>query len=181
MPRLQVIEPANAQGRVREIFDGPLKAMPINLFKGMANSAVGLDAYLGLSGALKGNGRLTPAQSEAIALRIGEENNCDYCVAAHTVLGKKGGLTEDQTVALRKGEKTGNQSLDAPVAFADAILRTKGFVSDQDIADFKAAGFDDGHIVEVVTIYALNTFTNVFNHINQTAVDFPAPPALANA
>jgi hypothetical protein len=51
-------------------------------------------------------------------------------------------------------------------------------VSDADLASFRKAGYGDGHVAEVVACYALNVFTNYFNHVNDTAIDFPAAPAI---
>jgi len=178
MARLNIVNPSESTGRVKEIFDGPLKGMEINIFKGLANSPVGLEAYLGLAGAQKA-GKLSGPELEAVALTIGEANNCEYCVAAHTVLGQKAGLTEDQTVTIRKGDPTGDARIDAISAFARSINDNRGFVSDEDIQSFRNAGFGDDAIVEVLVTVALNTFTNYFNHINKTEVDFPAVPALA--
>ena len=177
MPRLAVIDPANATGRVKEIFDGPLKGKHINIFKGMANSPVGLDAYLAIAGALS-KSRLSKSEQESIALALAEANDCAYCLAAHTVLGKQAGLSEAQTLGARKGEIGDDPKLNALVRFTVQLNEKNGFVSDQNLADFKAAGYDDGHIVEVLVVVALNTYTNLFNHVNDTAIDFPAPPAL---
>ncbi len=178
MSRLTPVDPKNATGRVKEVFDGPLKGMEKNIFKGMANSPVGLDAYLGLAGATKG-GTLSGKERETIALALGEANSCDYCVAAHTAIGQMEGLTEDQTVAARSGDSLGDAKLDALRDFAVAINEKNGFVTDEDVASFKDAGYTDAQIVEVVASYALNIYTNVFNHVNKTESDFPAVPALA--
>lgn len=177
MPRLPVINPANATGRVKEIFDGPLKGKHINIFKGMANSPVGLDAYLAIAGALS-KSKLSKAEQEAIALALAEANDCDYCLAAHTVLGKQAGLSESQTLGARRGDIADDPKLNALVRFTVQLNEKNGFVSDKDLADFKAAGYDDAHIVEVLVVVTLNTYTNLFNHVNDTAIDFPAPPAL---
>jgi uncharacterized peroxidase-related enzyme len=177
MPRLNVVDPSEATGRVKEIFDGPLKGKELNIFKGLANSPAGLEGYLGLAGAL-GHGGLTKAEQEAVALAIAEANDCDYCRAAHTFIGKEAGLTEAQTVAARRGAVEGDAKLDALVRFTLRLHEKKGFVSADDLRDFKAAGYDDGHVVDVVVAYTLNTLTNYFNHVNDTAVDLPAPPAL---
>ncbi|MEL7473832.1 MAG: carboxymuconolactone decarboxylase family protein, partial [Planctomycetota bacterium] len=98
MARLQVVDPATASGRAKEIFDGPLKGKHFNIFKGMANSPAVLDFYLGMGGAAS-KFELTGAQQEAIQLAVGEANGCGYCVAAHTAIGKGAGLSEEQTVA----------------------------------------------------------------------------------
>lgn len=178
MARLPLIDPANATGPAKEALDGPLKAMPINLFKTMANSPTGLATYLGIAGAL-GNSKFTDVQKETVALIVGELNSCDYCVAAHTMLGKKAGLTEDQTVALRAGDNTGDDSIDALANFTRRIVEARGFVEDADLEAFKAAGYTDESVIDVLVLFTLNTYTNYVNHVNQTEVDFPAPPVLA--
>jgi len=178
MPRLTVVDPQNATGAAKELFDGPLKSTRINIFKGMANSPAALKGLLGLKSGL-GEGVLSESEAEVIALINGEVNDCDYCVAAHTASGKSAGLTEDQTVAARKGDSIGDAKLDALAGFVRALHEKDGFASDEDIREFKDAGYGEDAIVEVIGHIAMNTFTNYFNHVNQTEVDFPAVPALA--
>ena len=86
-------------------------------------------------------------------------------------------LTPDQIIAARRG---GSQDAkhDALVKFTLAVHEKRGFVSEADLAAFRKAGYTDGHVAEVVACYALNVFTNTFNHVNDTAVDFPAAPVL---
>lgn len=172
MPRLHVMDPATATGKAREIFDGPLKGKHLNIFKGMANSPAALNFYLQGSGALA-QGSLTAAEREVVQLAIAEANQCDYCLAAHTAIGKGAGLSEAQTIAARGGAIGDSARLDALAKFALALHEKKGFVSADDLARFRAAGFDDGAIAEVVASYALAIYTNYFNHVNETAVDFP--------
>lgn len=176
MSTLAIVDPATATGPVKEIFDGPLKGKHFNVFKGMANSAAGLQAYLALSGALS-KGVLTPKEVEVVHLALGEARNCDYCVAAHTAIGKGAGLSEGQTVEARRGTLA-DKKLDALAKFALILEEKKGHASAKDIADFKSAGYSDGHVVEVVAHLALATYTNYFNHVNQTTVDFPAVPKI---
>ena len=178
MPRLNVVDPTTATGAAREIFEGPLAGKHINIFKGFANSPATLKGLLGLKGGL-GEGTLTPVEGEIIALIVGESNNCEYCVAAHTTIGKSIGLTEDQTVAARNGDSLGEAKLDSFATFVRSLHEKRGFVADEDLETVRAAGYDDGAIVEIIGHYALNTLTNVFNHVNETEVDFPAVPALA--
>lgn len=177
MPRLNVVDPATAPTDTKAIFDGPLKGKHINIFKGMGNSAAALQWYVNASGAL-GKGALSGKEVEVISLAISEENACDYCLAAHTMLGKGAGLSEAQTVGARRGKIDDDAKLNALATFAKSLHEKKGHVSDDDLAAFKNAGYDDGAIAEVVAAYATITFTNYFNHINDTVVDFPAPPSL---
>lgn len=176
MPRLKVIEPEQAEGKAKELFDGPFKDMHINIFKGMANSPAVLEAYLGMAGALS-NGLLTAKEREVLMLTVGEANGCGYCVSAHTMLGKQAGLSDEETVAARQGELK-DPNLAAVATFALALHEKNGWVSDDDLAAFRDAGYTDGHIAEVVANYALSTLTNYFNHVNETEVDVPAAPVL---
>lgn len=176
MPRLQTIEPAAATGKAKDIFEGPLKGKTFNIFKGMANSPAALEVYLGMSGAL-GHGVLNGKERETIQLAVGQANNCDYCVAAHTQIGKMQGLTDAQTIEARRGAMS-DPKLNALTKFTLAIHEKKGFVSERDISEFKAAGYSDAAIAEVVANYALAVYTNVFNHVNETIPDFPKAPAI---
>ncbi len=176
MARLSTIDPAASTGRVKEIFEGPLKGKHFNIFKGLANSSAALDAYLGLAGAL-GKGLLSGKERETIQLAVGQANECDYCLAAHTVIGKQMGLSEAETVAVRNGNPADGK-LAALTRFSLALREKRGHVSDADVQALRDAGYTDGHIAEAVANFALATFTNYFNHLNETEVDFPSPPAL---
>jgi len=177
MPRLSVIDPASATGAVKEIFDGPLNGKHLNIFKGMGNSAAALNFYLGGSGALK-NASLSVMEQEVIQLVFAQGNGCNYCQAAHTHIGKGAGLTEEQTIAARTNGDLGDDKLNAISTFAIAMHEKRGFVSDEDIAVFKGVGFDDGAIAEAVAVSALAVYTNYFNHVNETELDLPTPPAV---
>ncbi len=172
MGRLATIDPASATGRVKEIFEGPLKGKTFNIFKAMANSPAALDAYLGMAGAMSKAG-LSAREQEVIQLAVGQANNCGYCVAAHTAIGKMSGLTDVQTVEARRG-KLSDGKLDALAKFALALVEKRGFVSGADLDAVRKAGYSDGHIAEAVASFALATYTNVFNHVNETVSDFPA-------
>ena len=54
MPRLKVVEPAQATGKTRELYDGLQKKMGkvVNIFQGMGNSPAALNAYLSMSSAV---------------------------------------------------------------------------------------------------------------------------------
>lgn len=176
MPRLKTIDPKDATGKAKELFDGPLKGKHLNIFKAMANSPAVLDMYVQVAGALS-QASLSEKEREAIALAVSEANGCGYCLAAHTFLGKNVGLSEEQTLEARRGDMK-DERLDALVTFALALKEKSGWVSDGDIEQLRGAGFDDGAVAEVVAVYAQTLFTNVFNHVNDTDVDLPAAPAL---
>ena len=42
------------------------------------------------------------------------------------------------------------------------------------VAAIKAAGYSDAQLVDISLAFATTVFTNVFNRINDTEIDFPA-------
>ncbi len=176
MSRIAPVNPATATGRAKEIFDGPLAGKHFNIFKSMAASPAALDAYLGMAGALS-KASLSAKEREVIQLVVGQANNCAYCTAAHTAIGKSVGLTDAQTIEARRGTLA-DPKLNAIARFALALHEKRGLISDHDFANFQAAGYSDAHAAEAVACYALAIYTNSFNHMNGTPVDFPEPPAI---
>jgi uncharacterized peroxidase-related enzyme len=179
MPRLQPVSAATANPAVTEIFQATRKRMGRvpNLVATMANSPAVANAFLGFSQSLA-SGSLSPQLRERLALAVGEANQCDYCVAAHTAGGKAAGLTADDTVAARRGEATDPRD-EAALRFAQTVVVERGHVSDDDVEQLREAGYDDGAIAEVVAVVALNLFTNYFNHVAATEIDFPVAPQLS--
>jgi uncharacterized peroxidase-related enzyme len=134
-------------------------------------------AYLGFSQALAG-GRLPRRLREQIALTVGEANACTYCVAAHTALGRRAGLTEQETKEARRASSHDRKE-HAALEFARKVVQDRGVVADEDLEQLRRAGYTDGEVGEIVANVALSIFTNYFNHVAGTDVDFPAAPDLA--
>lgn len=181
MPRFETIDRTQADGQAKEMLDGvhgKIGMVP-NLYAAMANAPTVLGGLFALKGKLD-EGSLSPKIKEQIALRVGERNGCDYCVAAHTAIGKGAGLSEDQTVAAREGKAEDDQAK-AVLRLVDDILEREGFVTDDQVAAARDAGLSDQQIIEVLGQVIVNFFTNYFNHLNETEVDFPAAPKLATA
>ncbi len=178
MSRIETVNPAQATGKAKELLDG-VKAklgMAPNLMRVMANSPAVLDAYLKFSGAL-GDGVLGAKTREQIALAVGQANSCDYCLSAHSAIGKMVGLTPDQIRDSRLGTAV-DAKANAILRFATALVEKRGLVSDQDIGSVRSAGASDAEIAEVVANTALNLFTNYVNHVAQTDIDFPVAAKL---
>lgn len=179
MQRIQSVNPQTAKGRAKELLDAvnaKLGLVP-NMTRLMAVSPPVLEAYLGFIGAL-GHGVLPARVREQLALDVGEANQCDYCVSAHCVLGKGAGLTEQDVADSRRGASTDSKT-DVLLRFARKLVANRGLVDDADIAAVREAGFGDAEIAEVVAHVGLNTFTNYFNHVAGTTIDFPKAPALS--
>ncbi len=178
MPRLHVIKPEEATGSAKEIYADVTKRMGkvVNIFQGMANSPAALRAYLAMSAAL-GDGELPPQDREAVYLAVSESNGCHYCVSAHSMLGKRAGMTDQSALAARQFQSTDSRQ-QALLSFVRKVIDTKGYVTDGDLAAVRDSGYSDGQIVEAIGYIALATFSNLFNHVHDTQVDFPPAPKL---
>ena len=172
MQRIHAIDINEATGKTRDMLDAVQKALGVtpNMMKTMARSPAVLEGYLGLNSAL--GSTLTARLREQIALVTAEANGCGYCASAHTALGKLAGLTEDQALAARAGASIDPKS-DAALKFAQAVIEKRGRVEDADLDEVRGAGFTDGNIAEIVAHVALNVFTNYFNEVAKTEIDFP--------
>lgn len=179
MPRVQPVDVESATGRQKELLDtvqAKLGGVP-NIFRTFAHSPSVLEFYLNGSQALAG-GTLSGAVREQIALVVGETNSCDYCLAAHTVIGKSQGLTDDQAADARRGQAADAKTT-ALLTFARTLVEKKGFAEDGDLQAVRDAGWSEGEIVETIANVTFNIFTNYFNHVTDPEVDFPKAPQLA--
>lgn len=170
---LKAIQPETATGKAKELLDGvhaKLKMTP-NMMRVMANSPAVLQGYLSFSGALAG-GALDAKLREEIALEVGEQNACQYCVSAHTALGKMAGLTNAEIQAAREGESNSTKNA-ASLQLAKTIVADRGHIDEGQLEKARRAGLTDPEIAEVIAHVALNVFTNYFNNVAGVEVDFP--------
>ena len=178
MSRIPTIDPSQATGKSRELLDG-VKAklgMTPNLMRAMANSPAVLEAYLQFSGAL-GGGELPVKTREQIALAVAQANSCEYCLSAHAAIGKSVGLTPEQIRDARTGTASDPKS-HAILKLTSQLIEKRGFVSDEDLGAARDAGVNEAEIAEVVANAALSIFTNYFNHVAETEIDFPVAEKL---
>ncbi len=180
MPRLKPLDPVVGTGETRRAMDRTRAAfgrVP-NLMRTFANSPAVLNAFLDFHQAL-GSGSLSPQLREQIAAVVAETNDCEYCLSAHTAIGKLYGLTDPELRASRR-LGTGDRRTDAVLRFARELVVNRGRIEDRDLDRLRRADIADGEIAEVVANVALNIFTNYFNHVAQTEVDFPVIRPAAN-
>lgn len=181
MPRIQPVNPKTDDPITAKLLDSVQKEMGAvpNIVATMANSPAVAKAYLGFSQALS-TGTLSPRLREQIALTVGEENSCNYCLAAHTALGKGAGLSKEEMINARRAI-SGDEKERVALSFAKKVVVNRGNVGDADVNQVRSAGYTDGEIGEIVANIALNIFTNYFNHIAGTELDFPSVSSLNTA
>lgn len=141
-----------------------------NLFGVLAGSPAALGAYLGIAGALNRT-RLTPIEREIVTLAVSAENGCAYCVAAHSTVARMVRVPEEAIAAVRAGEGVPDPKLEALRRFATAVVATRGRPGAEELRVFQAAGYDAGHVLDVLAIVAMKTLSNYTNHIAETPLD----------
>ena len=178
MSRIDAVRIESAEPKTSELLSGVKKKLGMlpNLIATMAHSPAVANAYLGFSQNLAG-GVLPARLREQISLTVGQANECDYCVAAHATLGKMAGLNPAEVADARHGTAS-DEKVKAALVFARKVVEQRGRVNDDDVAEVRQAGYGDAEINEIVANVSLNIFTNYFNHVAGTEIDFPAPPKL---
>lgn len=173
MARIQAVNPDTATGTAGELLSAVKQKLGMvpNLLSTFANQPAVLKAYLSFSEALAG-GAFDGATREAIALTVAGENSCDYCASAHTAIAKSLKVDEAE-IEMNLGGNSADPRLAAILSFARAVVEKRGLVSDADFAAARQAGLSDADISEVVANVAHNLFTNYFNHVAETDIDFP--------
>ncbi len=175
--RIETLNPETTTGKSKELFDAVQKKLGFipNLIKVFGNSPATLQTYLSL-GELTASGNFSNKFREQLALAIAEENECNYCLSAHTAIGKMNGLTDAETEQNRQGLSS-DAKVQAGLNFAQSVTKNRGNVSSEELAAAKAAGYNDGDILEIVLNVVANTLTNYVNHIAETEIDFPSVEA----
>jgi uncharacterized peroxidase-related enzyme len=176
MSRLSVPSSESATGATAEIYAQIEKAVgnvPNTFVAIGAHGPAALKAVFAADAVLA-TGTLSKRDQETIKLIVSVVTGCDYCVAAHSLLSKLSGLKPEVVKQIRDGEPTGDARRDALIRFVRTLAETSGTVSDDDFAAIKAAGYTDAQLVDISLAFAVIIFTNVFNRINDTDLDFPA-------
>lgn len=155
-----------APAESREQLKGVQAALGIipNLAAGMAESPTLLRSFFTVREIYE-KGTLTPVDIQALSLVNAMENRCDWCVAFHSVVGLKTGLSEQALQSLRAGKATGVPRLDALTGFSRALIRKRGSVTGDDLQGFYSAGFSKAQALEVVLGIAFSTMANYAGHL----------------
>ena len=172
MARIPLVTDAaagEAQALLSDIH-GAFGATP-NMFRAVAHSPAALKSLWGSFGAL-GGGVVSAQLGEQIAVAVADRNACGYCLAAHTALGRKAGVSAADMAAAQAGESADPRTA-AALRFALKLVDARGQVDDADVQALRSVGFDDAHIVEILAHVALNLFTNYVNVAFAVPVDFP--------
>jgi uncharacterized peroxidase-related enzyme len=172
VPTHDQVSPAN-QARFDQLKKG-LGMVP-NLYATLAHSEHALGNYLAFQG---GKSSLSAKARELINLVVSQVNSCEYCLAAHTVIGKMIGFSDAQVIEIRRGRASFDARLDALARLARNIASERGHADPALVQAFFDAGWTEGNLVDAIVVIGDKTVTNYLHGTTKVAVDFPPAPPL---
>ncbi len=141
-----------------------------NLMGMFANYPMALNSYLSISNNFE-NSDFSPVEQQIIQITVSRENDCSYCVAAHSVISSMSKIDEKVISQLRKGETLNDKKLEALRTFTKRVVSSNGFVDTSDVENFVVAGYTQEQILGVVLGVGIKTISNYMNHIASTPLD----------
>jgi uncharacterized peroxidase-related enzyme len=184
MSRIAIPGREDAPAESRAILDNVNRMLGFvpNLQRLMSISPNALAGWAALMGSLSKTLDVKTRDGIALALAVSEADACDYCLAAHSYISTNLAKIPPEEIALNREGRSSDPKRLAAVAFAKALIETRGKVSDEEFGAVKSAGWTDANIVEMIALSAQFLLTNFMNNAVQTPIDFPAvEPAKANA
>lgn len=173
---LPPIELKNADSKQQEELEAVKKKFGYipNLQKNMANNTALHKSYNFSANIFRRESGFTPLEIETVYMTISFENNCDYCVAAHSLLGTmKGKMPKEVVEALREGKELPDTKLNALKNFTLHMLLSRGWPKKVEVQRFLAAGYTEKHILGVIHAISTKTMSNYVNHVFHTELDTP--------
>ncbi|EAR00062.1 carboxymuconolactone decarboxylase family protein [Maribacter sp. HTCC2170] len=166
----------NAKPIASEILKNTNKTMGFipNMYSGMANNPALLDAYVHSYKTFRQNSGFNSIEQEIIFLSVAYENECDYCMAAHSFVADKASkVPAEITEAIRSNGIINDKKLKALSSIARLVTKNRGHISREEINSFLDSGYTENHVLGVITGVGVKTFSNYFNHVAETKLDTP--------
>ncbi len=172
VPTRDQVSPAN-----QALFDQLKKGLGMvpNLYATLALSEHALGNYLAFQNA---KSSITGKAREVVNLVVSQVNGCQYCLAAHTVIGGMVGFKPEQIIEIRRGGASFDARLDALAKLVKGIATERGHADPARVQAFFDAGWTPENLVDVIVVIGDKTVTNYLHATTQVPVDFPAAPAL---
>lgn len=157
-----------------EIFEKTKKGLGFlpNMYKKMGNNSALLDAYTYSYNTFRVNSGFTPIEQEVVFLSVAYENDCEYCMAAHSFVGDMMSKVPSQvTDAIRNGQQIPDLKLNALSKITRSLTVNRGIVSQREVDDFLALGYNDAHILGIIAGIGVKVLSNYSNHLTKPTVD----------
>ncbi len=141
-----------------------------NLIGVLAESPAAVEGYLTLMNIFD-RSSFDPVERQVAILAISRVNECDYCMAAHSVVASMQDVPADVIQAIRNDRPIADAKLEALRNFSATVIEKRGWLSDDDVAAFRSAGYGQAHVLDVVLAASLKTLSNYANHVTETPLD----------
>lgn len=168
------LENITVSQKTTELFEATKKSLGFipNMYVKMGANTALLDAYTYAYNSFRANSGFSPAEQEVVFLSVAYENNCEYCVAAHSFVGDM--MTKvpaEVTNAIREGKQVPDVKLAALSKLTRSLTSNRGNVSQEEIDDFLAAGYSEAHVLGIIAGIAVKTMSNYSNHNTDPELD----------
>jgi uncharacterized peroxidase-related enzyme len=172
MSTFNVPKREEVSGTNQALFDNLEKAVGFvpNLYATYAYSENALQNYLALSGAKTS---LKAKEKEVVNLAVSQVNECSYCLAAHTAIGKMNGFTDAQILELRAGKASFDPKLNALAALSKNITENRGGIDAAVVESFFTAGWTQENLVDTIVLVGDKTISNYLHKTTNVPIDFP--------
>jgi len=166
-----------------DIDDAPVESKPFmekakaavgmvpNLHRVLAEAPVTYESYLSVYGLFTSKATLSPVEQQVVMMTSNFQNNCHYCVPAHSFAMKRAKMPDEVIEALREGTDIPDAKLQALHVFTKEVMDKKGHVGDERLNAFLAAGYERRHALEVISGLAAKLISNFSNALANVEVD----------
>ena len=178
MKTLKALTPEQVDESTKEVFASIKQKVGMlpNLYATMANSPQMLNGFLAFEAALK-KGSFSSKEGEAISLAVSQVNGCQYCLAAHSAVGKMVGFSEDEVMDIRQRTVADNK-LNVLTQLAAELTEKRGKASQESIDNFLSAGYSHQALTELIGFVGLRSITNYIFSQGEFEIDFPKAPSM---
>lgn len=144
-----------------------------NLHAVMAESPATLEAYQFLHHLFSQKTDFNAEELTIIWQTINVENNCHYCVPAHTGIAHMMKVDSAIIEALRNQTKLPNEKLQILHDTTLSIVKNRGILSETEVSKFLEVGYTNRHLLEILLGYSQKILSNYTNHLANTPIDPP--------
>jgi AhpD family alkylhydroperoxidase len=161
-----------APAAAKEILAGAKKTLGFvpNLYAVMAEAPALVKAYATLS-RMFDETSFSATERQIVLLTTSHVNGCEYCMAAHSVIAGMQKVPGDVVQAIRAGRPISDTKLESLRRFTAAVVKSRGWPSPADTAEFLSVGYGRQQVLEVVLGVGMKTLSNFANHIAKTPLD----------
>lgn len=171
LPLVEFDTATESQKELLSITKKEFRMIP-NMYKAMANNPILLKTYMDAYKGFRAQSNFSPVEQEIVFLTISVENNCNYCMAAHSLIADLvSKVPPNITDAIRNGGEITDTKLKSLNEFTSIMVNKRGNPSNEDVKIFFENGYNEKHILDIILAISIKTISNYTNHIFHTEVD----------